>query len=106
MNPDRPNGCGPWFLPDIIPDGPESLWEKPCDEHDRLYREGGGFKEKHHADFLLYKRSVDAINHFAIRRRRMGILWARFYLVMVLIFGFLTFNWWWYKLIKSFFKKV
>lgn len=92
MDKNRPNGCGPYWLPDIIPDGPEGRFLSPCNEHDLLYNLGGGWKEKHFADFLLFKRSCQAVKNLPILKRILGYAWASVYLVFVLIFGFTSFN--------------
>ncbi len=93
MSKDKPNGCGPWWLPDIIPDGPDELFLSPCNEHDMLYNAGGGWKEKHHADLKLWERSVHNVKNLSILKRIAGYVWASVYLIFVLLFGFTSFNW-------------
>lgn len=97
---DEPNGCGPAWFPDIIPDGPpdpnsdEGLFLTPCNEHDDLYLLGGGWKEKHYADFRLFRRSCLAVkrSYKTIQGKLLGYLWALVYLFFTLTLGFTSFN--------------
>jgi hypothetical protein len=90
----KPNGCGPSGWPDLIPDGPDGLFKSPCDEHDELYEIGGGWKEKHYADFRMFYRCVENVkNSYKNRANRiLGYLCAFAYLIGVLAFGFIRFN--------------
>ena len=92
MDKNKPNGCGPWFLPDIIPDGPDRLFLESCNEHDRSYTEGGTLKDKHDADFALFRDSLAASKNLPLPKRILAYVWSSVYLFFVLIFGFLTYN--------------
>lgn len=91
---DQPNGCGPTWLPDIFPDGPDDRFRPACNEHDRLYKQGGGLKEKVDADIKLLKEASASVKDLPLHKRILGHLMAIIYFVAVLLFGgYKSFNW-------------
>lgn len=91
----KPNGCGPTWLPDWFPDGPDGESFKPaCNKHDILYKEGGGLKEKIKADWIMFKEACASVRSLPIHMRLLGYLMALIYFIAVLLFGgYKSFNW-------------
>lgn len=92
MNRWKPNGCGPWFIGNIAPQGPDAAFTPPCNQHDDLYVAGGGWKEKHAADAKLLADMLESLQYKFWAVRYPATALAYYYYIKVLMFGFLTFN--------------
>ena len=92
MKQDKPNGCGPAWLPLNVPDGPDGAFYGPCVFHDLDYQAGGSERDRLKADWRLYKRMIARCSLLPWYKRPLGWLWAGFFFVMVLCFGWTAFS--------------
>lgn len=88
----KANGCGPFWVPDVIPDGPDGRWKSPCDMHDDEYLEGGTLMDKHIADVKLLHRSCASLKYAGTLKRYCGYILAAVYFIFVLSFGHKSFT--------------
>lgn len=87
----KPNGCGPTWLPDWFPDGPDGKAFTPaCNQHDEDYKKGGNMIDKIKADWRLLISAIQSVRYMDLKNRILGYLMAVIYFIAVFTFG-------WYK---------
>lgn len=86
------NGCGPAWLGGWVPDGPDRQWLCPCNTHDTDYYKGGSELDRWRADWRLLTSCLKRLRFVAWYKRPFGVIWALYYYIMVLLFGWMQFN--------------
>lgn len=89
----RPNGCGPGLLGDLdVLDGPDGVFENPCNRHDDDYAAGGREMDRWRADWNLFVAMLRVSRaRLRIPKRWLGYALASIYLVKTLMWGWTRF---------------
>lgn len=92
MNQPKTNGCGPSWLGEWVPDGPDGHFLCPCNRHDLDYYEGGSELDRWRADWYLFVRCVQNLSRVSWWVYPFGLVWALLYFLAVLALGWTSFN--------------
>ena len=91
---DRTNGCGPYWLGEWVPDGPDGVYRCPCDDHDLRYEIGGSEINRWHADAKFFGAMLRRSRLLPWYKKPLGWACAVLYFLLVLLFGWRSFSYW------------
>lgn len=88
----EPNGCGPAWLGEWVPDGPDGEFLCPCNKHDQRYDLGGSELTRWHADLVFFWDMIERSCYLPWYKILLGFACAALYFLLVLLGGWRSFN--------------